>query len=203
VKVRLEMKMLAAIAAAATGLGAAPTPAAAPAGMEQAGQAARPADPEGDWVSTFRSGGSEFHLALHFRRQGGALSGTADAPEYGAFGMTLAGLVAEGGRLSFDLPEGASHFTGAWDAEKQAYVGQWSRQGQAFPLSFARGKLPPPAPVDWDAPVAPGLAYAPAPAARATTGIALPVGKCSTWPTCSKRRRKANGGRRSPRTISG
>jgi endoglucanase len=80
--------------------------------------------------------------------------------------------------LNFDLPDAASHFAGAWDPAKHAYAGQWSRQGQAFPLSFARGKLPPPPPVNWDAPVAPGLAYAPGPAAHAATGISLPVGKC-------------------------
>ncbi|HEX5183210.1 MAG TPA: glycoside hydrolase family 5 protein, partial [Allosphingosinicella sp.] len=116
--------------------------------------------------------------ALHLRRENGALTGTVDSPDQGGIGVPMANVTAAGGRLAFDVPQARAHYAGTWDSAQRAYVGAFTAAGGGGTMRFVRGALPAPPPVDWSAPMAPGFAYTPGPAARARTGPALPVGKC-------------------------
>jgi endoglucanase len=140
---------------------------------------AHEAEVVGDWFDgpQVESGGIRF--AVHFPRQGNVLRGTIDIPELGAVGVPLTSVKAENAQLIFDLPSGYGHYAGVWDPLKHGYVGTFTSPGGNGPFTFVRGTLPPLKPVSWStAPMAPGFAYTPAPAAHAKVGPTLPVGKC-------------------------
>ncbi|HEY1605027.1 MAG TPA: glycoside hydrolase family 5 protein [Allosphingosinicella sp.] len=158
----------------ATLAGLAASPAAAPA---QDTPTAAP-DPQGDWYDGPDIATGGMRIALHFRREGGALAGTVDSPDQGGIGVPLANVTADAGRLAFDVPQAKAHYAGTWDPAQHAYVGAFAAPQGAVPMRFVRGVLPPPPPVDWSMPMAPGFAYTPGPAARARIGPALAVGKC-------------------------
>lgn len=139
--------------------------------------AASAPDPVGDWTVAPESVGG-LRIAIHISRQSGALSGTIDVPDQGRMNVPLSGVTADGADLAFDVPASSGHYAGAWNAARQAYVGQWTSPSGGGPIAFTRGKLLPPAPIDWNAPADPGLSYAPAAAAKAKVGPTLPVGKC-------------------------
>lgn len=134
-------------------------------------------DVVGDWFNGPQIHSGEVRLALHFRRAGDVLTGTIDIPEMGAVGLPLANVKAENGQLSFDLPDGSGHYAGVWNAAKSAYVGIYNWPGANGVFTFVRGTLPPSIPVDWSAPMAADFAYTPAPAARASVGPTLTIGK--------------------------
>src|SRR4051794_36572937 len=136
------------------------------------------ADAAGDWVGVLSPPQGEIRIGIHIKRDHGQVSGAIDAPQFGAMGVPLGGVTASGNSLAFELSQGQGRFAGAWDAAKHGYVGKWTAPGGKIPLVLTRGNLPPPPPVDWKMPPVAGLDYAPAPAARARSGIALPVGKC-------------------------
>lgn len=136
------------------------------------------ADAQGDWINSPGVDAGGMRLGIHIRRQDGTLSGTLDIPDRGALAVPLANLKTDGANLSFDVPLSSGHYAGVWSPAKQAYLGQWTSPYGGGPLTLTRGRLAPPAPVDWNAPPAPGLIYTPAPAAHARVGPTLPIGKC-------------------------
>lgn len=168
-----RMMVLGLVASAAL----AASPASAPA------QSAPPAaqgspDPQGDWFDGPEIDAGGIRIAIHIRREGEALAGTVDVPDNGGVGVPLANVKAENGRFSFDVPQASGHYSGTWDAARQAWAGAFTAPGGGGPLTFVRGALPPLKPADWSAPMAPGFDYRPGPAAHARVGPVLPVGKC-------------------------
>ena len=100
------------------------------------------ADPVGDWIGTLDVG-TKLRVALHVKRAGTTLSGTADSPDQGAFGIEVPEIVADGDHLSFEIQSIEGQYTGTWDAAKQRYVGTWTQGGRMLPLEFTRGAYPP------------------------------------------------------------
>ena len=140
---------------------------------------AHDADVIGDWFDgpQIESGGVRF--AVHFRRGPDGLTGTIDIPDMGAIGVALVNIKGENRKLSFDLPKAYGHYEGVWNPAEHAFVGAFTSPGGNGPVTLVRGTLPPLKKANFsNAPMAPGLAYTPGPAAHASTGPTLPVGKC-------------------------
>ena len=103
------------------------------------------ADPAGDWIGTLDVG-SPVRVAMHFKRVDGALTGTADSPDQGAFGIVMSEVILDGDHLNFSIDSIDGRYVGTWDAAKQHYVGTWSQGGRALALEIGRGTFPPPTP---------------------------------------------------------
>lgn len=99
-------------------------------------------DPVGDWIGTLNVG-TPLRVALHVKRADNMLTGTADSPDQGAFGIAVPEIVADGDHLDFEIDSIDGRYAGTWDATKQRYVGTWTQGGRMLPLEFARGKYPP------------------------------------------------------------
>lgn len=102
------------------------------------------ADPVGDWIGTLNAD-SPVRVALHFTRENGVLTGTAESPDQGAVGFVMSEVILDGDHLNFSIDSIDGRFVGSWDAAKQHYVGIWSQGGRMVALEFGRGTYPPPA----------------------------------------------------------
>lgn len=102
------------------------------------------ADPVGDWIGTLDVG-SSMRAAMHIKRVDGALTGTADSPDEGAFGIPMSDIIADGDHLTFTIDQIDGRYEGKWDAARQHYVGTWTQGGRMLALEFGRGTYPPPA----------------------------------------------------------
>jgi uncharacterized protein len=104
------------------------------------------ADPSGDWLGDIAVGpGVTFHEAIHIEKtpQGG-YSGTLDSLDRAAFGIALGDIAAGADTLSFTAAtHPAATYTAKWDAASGQWTGQWSQNGQSFPLILARGVAAP------------------------------------------------------------
>jgi hypothetical protein len=104
--------------------------------------AAFAANASGDWLGAITvSPGLTFHEAIHIRKtpQGG-YSGTLDSLDRAAFGIPLGDVVASSDTLSFTAAtHPAATYTARWDAALGQWAGQWTQNGQTFPLTLARG----------------------------------------------------------------
>jgi hypothetical protein len=99
-------------------------------------------DPVGDWIGTLDVG-TKIRVALHVKRSGTTLSGTADSPDQGAFGIEVPEIVADGDNLSFEIQSIDGRYAGTWDATRQSYVGTWTQGGRMMALEFTRDTYPP------------------------------------------------------------
>jgi hypothetical protein len=135
--------------AASFALGMAPTP---PAIAAEAANAA--ADPVGDWIGTLDAG-QRIRVAMHIKRVDGVLTGTADSPDQGAFGIPMSDVSVDGNNFNFTIDSLDGRYVATWDAAKQHYVGNWTQGGRMLALEFGRGTYPPPAPSAAPAPPAP------------------------------------------------
>jgi hypothetical protein len=111
------------------------------------------ADPVGDWIGTLDVG-SPIRAAMHIKRVNGALTGTADSPDEGAFGIPMSEVTLDGDHLTFTIDQIEGRYEGKWDPAKQHYVGTWNQGGRMLALEFGRGTYPPPAAAP--APATPG-----------------------------------------------
>ena len=102
-------------------------------------------DPVGDWIGTLDVG-SPIRAAMHIKRVDGTLTGTADSPDQGAFGIPMSEVVVDGDHLTFTIDSLDGRYDAKWDAAKQHYVGTWTQGGRMLALEFGRGTYPPPAP---------------------------------------------------------
>ena len=110
-----------------------------------AAEATNPAaDPVGDWIGTLDAD-QPIRVAVHFKRENGALTGTADSPDQGASGIVMSEVILDGDNLNFTIDSIDGRFVGTWNAAKQHYVGTWSQGGRMLALEFGRGTYPPPA----------------------------------------------------------
>lgn len=119
-----------------------------------AAEANTAADPVGDWIGTLDVG-SPIRAAMHIKRVDGALTGTADSPDEGAFGIPMSEVILDGDHLTFTIDQIDGRYEGRWDPAKQHYVGTWTQGGRMLALEFGRGTYPPPAP-SAPAPATPG-----------------------------------------------
>jgi D-alanyl-D-alanine-carboxypeptidase/D-alanyl-D-alanine-endopeptidase len=122
----------------------------------------------GDWIGTLEAGGTRLRIAVHIEPAAdGTLAGTLDSLDQGAFGLPLAGIIAQGARLEFAVPAVAGSYTGEWDPATMGWRGSWRQGGAALPLALAPGGPPPqeptapePLPADWRIPPDAGIGEA-------------------------------------------
>ncbi len=103
--------------------------------------AARAQEAAGDWHGVIRLPTGEHRLALKITGKAGGYAGQVESPEVRATGAPLDAVQVSDGRLTFSIPSIRATYQGRWDAAASAWVGEWT-QGMAFPVTFARGKLP-------------------------------------------------------------
>jgi len=102
------------------------------------------ADPVGDWIGTLDAG-SPVRVALHIKRVNGVLTGSADSPDQGAFGIIVSEITLDGDHLNFEIDSIDGRYVSTWDAAKQRYVGTWAQGGRMLALELGRGTYPAPA----------------------------------------------------------
>jgi len=104
------------------------------------------ADPVGDWIGTLDAG-SPVRVALHIKRVDGVLTGSADSPDQGAFGIVVSEITLDGDHLNFEIESIDGRYVSTWDATKRRYVGTWMQGGRMLALELGRGTYPPLAPL--------------------------------------------------------
>ena len=111
-------------------------------------------DAEGDWFGVLQvTESARLPLLVHIQRDdAGAWTGTMDSPTQGAQGIPLAEIVAGDGRLGFKVPAVVGEYAGAWNAEANAWHGEWQQGGMSWPLNLAVPPPPRPLPADWQLP---------------------------------------------------
>lgn len=95
-------------------------------------------EPAGDWKGTIDAGGAKLDLILHVTKKDGALSATLDSPDQGATGLAIDSIVVTGKTLRFEMKSLGATYEGVFSADGSQIEGEFSQQGQKFPLAFRR-----------------------------------------------------------------
>jgi D-alanyl-D-alanine-carboxypeptidase/D-alanyl-D-alanine-endopeptidase len=100
----------------------------------------------GNWSGSLQvTPAVRLNLVVHIRAsESGALQGTMDSPDQGAFGIALANIAGAEGRLGFDVPSVGGRFEGRWETNK--WTGRWTQGTNSWPLELAAAAAPPPPP---------------------------------------------------------
>ena len=78
------------------------------------------------------------HVTLHLQQdQAGALTGTLDSVDQGAFGLSCAHVTLSGRQFSFEVPVIHGSYKGQVSADAKTITGTWN-QGSPQPLKFKR-----------------------------------------------------------------
>ena len=105
--------------------------------------AARAQDVVGEWHGTIANATAELRLGLEITaKAGGGYEGRMISPDQSPAWLPLDNITLQGGRLTVAGSRVAGRFEGQWDAEHQAWVGQWT-QGYVMPLVLLKGKTEP------------------------------------------------------------
>ena len=105
--------------------------------------AAAAQDVVGEWHGTLANATSELRLGLEITaKPGGGYEGRMISPDQSPAWLPLDNITMQGGRLVIAGSRVAGRFEGQWDAEHQAWVGQWT-QGYVMPLVLLKGKTEP------------------------------------------------------------
>lgn len=100
-------------------------------------------DVVGEWHGTLADATAELRLGLEITaKPGGGYEGRMISPDQSPAWLPLDGITLQGGRLVIAGSRVAGRFEGQWDAEHQAWVGQWT-QGYVMPLVLLKGKTEP------------------------------------------------------------
>lgn len=93
----------------------------------------------GDWQGTLSSGGTELHVVLHVRADGGKLNATLDSVDQGANGIPVTAIALEHAKLTLRLDSINGTYEGTLNAAGTEINGIWS-QGVPIELNFRRVK---------------------------------------------------------------
>lgn len=105
--------------------------------------AARAQEVVGAWHGTLANATAELRLGLEITaKPGGGYEGRMISPDQSPAWLPLDNITLQGGRLVIAGSRVAGRFEGQWDAEHQAWVGQWT-QGYQMPLVLLKGKTEP------------------------------------------------------------
>ena len=105
--------------------------------------AAAAQDVAGEWHGTLANATAELRLGLEITaKPGGGYEGRMISPDQSPAWLPLDNITLQGGRLVIAGSRVAGRFEGQWDAEHQAWVGQWT-QGYVMPLVLLKGKIEP------------------------------------------------------------
>lgn len=107
------------------------------AGAQEPGDAG---DPAGTWAGTLDAAGQRLRLVFHIERDSaGALSGTLDSPDQGAYGLALSAVESSGSdSVRFELRMVGGEYTGQLSADGAQIDGSWSQGGGRIPLRLER-----------------------------------------------------------------
>jgi len=111
-------------------------------------------DAEGDWFGVLQvTESTRLPLLVHIAQDdAGVLTGTMDSPAQGARGIPLAEIALVEGRLTFKVPSIVGDYSGTWDAEAEAWQGEWRQADMSWPLRLGEPPAPQPLPADWQLP---------------------------------------------------
>ncbi|MGH6908871.1 MAG: alpha/beta hydrolase family protein [Phenylobacterium sp.] len=105
--------------------------------------AAAAQDVVGEWHGTLANATAELRLGLEITaKPGGGYEGRMISPDQSPAWLPLDNVTLQEGRLVIASSRIAGRFEGRWDAEHQAWVGQWT-QGYVMPLVLLKGKTEP------------------------------------------------------------
>jgi pimeloyl-ACP methyl ester carboxylesterase len=143
--------------------------------------AARAQDVVGEWHGTLANATAELRLGLEITaKAGGGYEGRMISPDQSPAWLPLDNISLQGGRLVIAGSRVAGRFEGQWDAEHQAWVGQWT-QGYVMPLVLLKGKTEPRLRPQTPKPPFPyrseDVAFDSAPGVRLSGTLTLPQGK--------------------------
>ena len=124
---------------------------------------------EGYWEGTLDAGTVQLPIGITIERgEDGALTGTLDSPQQGAFDIPLGETVNEGGALTITVPAIAGRYEAEWDGENRQWIGTWRQGGGELPLVLraaerpdraqAKAEVPPPLPAEWSFPAKESIA---------------------------------------------
>lgn len=113
-------------------------------------------DAKGSWEGVLQVT-PEVRLKLQvliWTAEGGALQGTMNSPDQGAFGIPLAEIAVAADKLRFTVPNVAGRYEASWDGAAKAWSGNWTQSGTSWPLVFVSTppSVPPPLPASWAIP---------------------------------------------------
>jgi pimeloyl-ACP methyl ester carboxylesterase len=97
-----------------------------------------PVKPEGDWKGTIDAGVAKIDLVLHVVKKDNALSATLDSPDQGATGLPIDSISITGKSLRFEMKSLGANYEGVISTDGSHIDGEFSQQGQKFPLTFKR-----------------------------------------------------------------
>jgi pimeloyl-ACP methyl ester carboxylesterase len=143
--------------------------------------AAAAQDLVGEWHATLANATSELRLGLEITaKPGGGYEGRMISPDQSPAWLPLDNITLQDGRLTIAGSRIAGRFEGQWDAEHQAWVGQWT-QGYVMPLVLLKGKAEPRLRPQTPKPPFPyraeDVSFGSAPGVRVAGTLTLPEGK--------------------------
>ena len=106
--------------------------------FEQQTTATSQVKPEGSWEGTLDAGAAKLRLVLHIGSKDGQLSGKLDSPDQGATGLAIDSLEVANDTLSFEMKALGASYQGKFNKDGSQIGGEFSQQGQKFPLAFRR-----------------------------------------------------------------
>lgn len=126
-------------------------------------------DAEGYWEGTLDAGTVQLPIAITIERgEDGALTGTLDSPQQGAFDIPLGEIANEDDALTISVPAIAGRYEAEWDAQDWQWIGTWRQGGGELPLILkaadrpdraqAEAEAPPPLPEQWSFPARASIA---------------------------------------------
>jgi len=93
----------------------------------------------GHWLGTLSIPGMELRIVFHVERSdAGALSGTLDSPDQGAYGLRLSSVEQQSGSVVFAIASLGGRYAGRLSEGGEAIEGEWSQGGGTFPLNLRR-----------------------------------------------------------------
>jgi pimeloyl-ACP methyl ester carboxylesterase len=105
--------------------------------------AAKAQEAAGDWNGRIHLPTGDHRIAVEITGAPGAgYAGRVESPDVRGTGTALDEVRVADGRLTFSVPSIHATYQGRWDAAASAWVGEWT-QGAVFPLTLAKGLLPP------------------------------------------------------------
>ena len=89
----------------------------------------------GHWVGTLSAMGTELRLVFHIERDAdGALSGTMDSPDQGAYGLGLSSVSEDDGAVVFAMAALGGEYRGQISEDGSTIEGSWSQGSGNVPL---------------------------------------------------------------------
>src|SRR5688572_14245675 len=102
--------------------------------------AAQPAGIAGAWEGRLVLGDAGLRLVFNFTADAkGALTGTMDSPDQGAYGIALDSVTFEKDVLRCEIKRISSVYEGKLDAATRTILGEWRQGGRSFALALQPG----------------------------------------------------------------